>query len=174
MVRLGTILRCPVLTAISGRRVCFRTEPETAAQVLTNAGNKRVYAPHTKSLMFGQNFNYARYGAALMLIALGACADKKKDVDTDLSRDLVLAQQVPATPQFRDTAVAPTPAPAEVTPPSNVVGRATRQRVVERPAPAPEKTTIAPQPTPVAETPAPAPVPEPATVVAAIGAGTRI
>ena len=125
--------------------------------------------------MFGLNASHTRLTLALSLVALAACADKKKNaVDDELSRDLTLATQPAATPQFRDTAIAPAPSPAEVVPPKNVVPRKTPTRVAERP----ETRTVTPPPPvetkPVAEAPKPEPAPAPAKVVAAIGAGTQI
>jgi len=125
--------------------------------------------------MFGTRPHYTRLTVALSLVALAACADKKKDVDAELARDLTLASQAPATPQFRDTAIAPAPAPAQVTPPKNVVPRKTPVRVAERPAPQ-RTVTPPPEPKPTVEAPAPepTPAPAPAKVVASIGAGTQI
>ena len=111
--------------------------------------------------------------AGLGLVAIGACADRKRtaNADSDLTRDLQLAGQINAQPTFQDTALssaAPTRAPAPTKTPAPTPTRSGRQeRRMSVPAPQDVRPSI----------PAPAPLPAPTRSSAPareIGAGTGI
>jgi hypothetical protein len=98
------------------------------------------------------------------LAGLAACSDRsaKPTVDSDLSRDLQLANQVAAQPTFQDTALsstskspAPEPTPKKTTP-------AAARTAPRRPSPAQPPTDIHPQHVPDATIPRPDPAPAPA------------
>jgi hypothetical protein len=113
---------------------------------------------------------------ALALGTLVACSDRDSQAlaDSELARDLALANQMPVYPQFADSAEvsAPEPQRAQPQPPprqtktpsrTSTTPRRPAQTVVQRPRPS--------APDPVVEQPAPAPTPEPRRV-AGFGAGT--
>lgn len=97
-----------------------------------------------------------------LALATFACSDRNKSasVDSDLARDLALANQTPATPQFQDTALtASAPEPRPSAPPPRRTPTVTRSASTRRPAPQPSRvqpTRPAPEPEPV-ESPAPTP-----------------
>lgn len=100
--------------------------------------------------------------ALIVALASSACSDagKRGAVDSDLARDIALANQAPVVPQLTDTALsskeAPTPRPAPPTP----APRKAQRREQPAPAPAPRRVQprpVQPEPTPVAPAPAPAP-----------------
>jgi hypothetical protein len=95
------------------------------------------------------------------VVASLACSDRNKSasVDSDLARDLALANQAPVTPQFQDTALtesAPQPKPAA--PPPRRTPTVARTSPARRPQPQPTRVEPSrPEPQPVeAPTPAPA------------------
>lgn len=114
-------------------------------------------------------------GIALAFVTLLACSDRDAQVaDTELARDLALANQTPVYPQFADSAEVSSPEPQQIQPQppprqartttrTSTTPRRPTQTVVERPRPS--------APDPVVEQPAPAPAPEPRRV-AGFGAGT--
>jgi hypothetical protein len=115
-------------------------------------------------------------GFALVFSALVACSDRDSQAlaDSELARDLALANQTPVYPQFADSAegTAPEPRRVQPQPPPRQTKTTTRasttprrptQTVVERPRPS--------APDPVVEQPAPAPTPAPRRL-AGFGAGT--
>lgn len=113
-------------------------------------------------------------GFALVFAALVACSDRDSQAlaDSELARDLALANQTPIYPQFADSAESSAPEPQRVQPPPRQTKTTTRtstaprreaQTVVQRPRPS--------APEPVEEQPAPAPTPEPRRL-AGFGAGT--
>ncbi|HEY4219271.1 MAG TPA: YMGG-like glycine zipper-containing protein [Gemmatimonadaceae bacterium] len=118
--------------------------------------------------------------AAVAFLAAAACSDKSKSTastDSALAKDLALAGQQTAQPTFQDTAIAPAPTTATVSP-KHEAPAPVRSRVSEKPAtPAPRPVAHTPQPQP---TPAPvqqAPIPMvagPAPIPAEIGSGTSV
>lgn len=97
----------------------------------------------------------------MVVFAAAACSDRGKQAaaDSELAHDIALANQAPANPIFRDTALTTSPeAPPAVTParrPTKAAPRTSRT-----PAPRRVATEVVPsrvEPTPVAEQPAPAP-----------------
>ncbi|MEP6494647.1 MAG: YMGG-like glycine zipper-containing protein [bacterium] len=110
---------------------------------------------------------------SVLLLLAAACTDKvakKAAADSVLARDLALAGQQSAAPTFQDTAVAPAPTPAAVTPkapPAPV--RAPRAE--RRKPPTPKPVEQAPAPTPTIQ-PVAIPAPTPAPLRAEIGAGS--
>lgn len=140
----------------------------------------------------------SRLARSLRACALGAaflgaaaCSDKtantRAQADSELARDLALANAQPAQPAaFTDTSVAPTPTPASKAkqgPPATERTHTSRKPKVETPPPQPMKRVAqAPEqspPTPVQQAPqpapppaaAPAPVPSPATIGSGTGFG---
>lgn len=117
---------------------------------------------------------------SVVLLAATACADKaakaRAAADSDLARDLALANSQPAAPPtFQDTTVAPTPTPAtrvDREPPPPVRARAATQP--KRLTPRPVVQTPAPHPVPTAVVAAAAPAPgaAPTPAPASIGAGS--
>lgn len=112
---------------------------------------------------------------ALGFATLVACADRDSQAlaDSELARDLALANQTPVYPQFADSAESSAPEPQRVQPqPPRQTKVATRTTTApRRPTP-----TVVPRPRPSApdpieEQPAPAPAAEPRRV-AGFGAGT--
>lgn len=113
--------------------------------------------------------------ALITTLALAtACVDRQSgaQADSELARDLALANQTPVYPQFADSAESSGPAPRRVDPQPPPQRRATQrtgtaprvtQTVVERPRPT--------QPDPVVEEPAAAPTPAPRRAPG-FGAGT--
>jgi hypothetical protein len=114
--------------------------------------------------------------SAIALVTLVACSDRDSQAlaDSELARDLALANQTPVYPQFADSAersaqepqrIQPQPPPRQTktTTRTSTTPRRQTSTVVERPRPS------APQP--VVEQPAPAPAPAPRRV-AGFGAGT--
>ncbi len=109
----------------------------------------------------------------IALASLAACSnsDSQAAADSELARDLALANQTPAYPQFSDSAVGAAPeraadrpqTPVRTTRPS-APARRTSPVVVERPRPS--------DPSPVVEQPAPAPAPAPTRRAPGFGAGT--
>jgi hypothetical protein len=105
-------------------------------------------------------------GFALAFAALVACSDRDSQAfaDSELARDLALANQTPVYPQFADSAEVSAPEPQRVQPqpPPRQTKVSTRTASApRRPAP-----TVAERPRPsapelVVEQPAPAPAPEP-------------
>jgi len=95
-----------------------------------------------------------------LALATFACSDRNKSasVDSDLARDLALANQAPATPQFQDTALtASAPEPRPSAPPPRRTPTTTRTATTRRPQPQPTRVQpTSPAPEPV-ESPAPAP-----------------
>src|SRR5262245_40773815 len=101
----------------------------------------------------------------IAVLASAACSDAKQGtVDSDLARDIALANQTPVVPQLMDTALSTSTPPAKrPTPPTPVPRKApprdqprvtvTRHEVPRPVAPRP----VAPEPAPVAPAPAPAP-----------------
>lgn len=115
-------------------------------------------------------------GFALAFATLVACSDRASQAlaDSELARDLALANQTPVYPQFADSAEVSAPEPQRVQPQppprqtktttrTSTAPRRPSQTVVQRPRPS--------APDPVVELPAPAPAPEPRRV-AGFNAGT--
>src|SRR5437870_1430613 len=101
-----------------------------------------------------------KYLALIVAFAVAACSDKGKQAvaDSELAHDIALANQSPATPQFRDTALtaapetrsAPMPPRKTKAPaPASSTRRRITPEVVSRPRPV--------TPTPTVERAAPAP-----------------
>ena len=112
---------------------------------------------------------------ALGFATLVACSDRDSQAlaDSELARDLALANQTPVYPQFADSAESSAPEPQRVQPQppprqtkvttrTSTAPRRPTPTVVQRPRPS--------APAPVEEQPAPAPAPE--RRVAGFGAGT--
>jgi hypothetical protein len=108
---------------------------------------------------------------ALALVACGRDSQSAAD-SAELARDLALANQTPAYPQFQDTAIsmAPQPKPASRPPAPSTRPRAAASRNTP-PAPAPVRSRPV-EPTRTVEEPAPAPAPPPAPRFRGINAGT--
>lgn len=114
-------------------------------------------------------------GLALVFAALTACSDRDSQAlaDSELARDLALANQTPIYPQFADSAESSAPEPQRVQPQpppqtrtparTSTTPRRPTQTVVERPRPS--------APDPVEREPAAAPTPAPRRL-AGFGAGT--
>jgi hypothetical protein len=98
-----------------------------------------------------------------LALAVAACGrDAQSAADSvELARDLALANQTPAYPQFQDTAIssAPEPKPASRPPAPSTRPRVSTSRTT-RPAPAPARQRPV-EPTQTVEEPAPAPAPAP-------------
>ena len=106
-----------------------------------------------------------------LALATFACSDRNKTagVDSELARDLALANQTPAIPQFQDTALtAAAPEPRPVAPAPRRTPTVARTSTARRTQPTPTRVQPArpPEPEPV-ESPAPAPARRPG-----FGAGT--
>jgi hypothetical protein len=92
--------------------------------------------------------------AAIALVA--ACGDRSRQAsaDSDLANDLALANQTPAVPLLRDTALAPAPAPASTSRRAQPVSaprattRSTQPRVQTRPPVVTPVTSTTPAPSP--------------------------
>ena len=120
--------------------------------------------------------------AALLsgLVVIAGCSDRRKNAgpDSDLARDLQLANQVAAQPTFQDTALSPTPTPSRAAPtkvPTPSPTRTTPRR--ERPSPTQQPNDVRPNtPVPPTKMPSaePSPSPAPAPSRGEIGAGTSI
>lgn len=110
--------------------------------------------------------------ALTLALAVAACSDRSSQAaaDSDLARDLALANQAPATPQFQDTALAAAPEtrPANRPPTRSTKSTAPARRTAPVVAPRPRPS----DPTSVAEQPAPAPAPAPAPRTRGFAAGT--
>lgn len=109
-----------------------------------------------------------------LALALMACADRADQVDAELARDLELANQTPANPQFEDVplSAAPETRPADPKPATQPARARTSPAPQRQPTPV---TTVrrAPAPDPVVEEPRPVverPAPTPST--RGIAAGT--
>ena len=112
-------------------------------------------------------------GLALVFGAVVACSDRDSQAlaDSELARDLALANQTPVYPQFADSSESSAPEPQRVQPPprqtktarTSTAPRRQSQPVIQRPRPS--------APEPVEEQMAPAPSPEPRRL-AGFGAGT--
>ena len=116
-----------------------------------------------------------RFAAFTLVIAtLVACSDRDSQTlaDSELARDLALANQTPVYPQFADTSPMSAPEPQRIEPPPRRLPQAPTRvataprrptaTVVDRPRPS--------APDPAVEQPAPAPAPEPRR--AGFGVGT--
>lgn len=86
-----------------------------------------------------------------LALALAACADRTEKVDADLTRDLQLANQAPANPQFQDVPLGTAPAPRSA-------GTKTAQPTPTETSPAPQRRTVSASET--SRAPAPPPVRE--------------
>lgn len=106
-----------------------------------------------------------------LALALAACSDRSSKVDADLERDLQLANQTPANPQFQDVPLgtAPETRPANTTP--NLPAPARTASTHRRTTPVTETRTTRVRP-PVTPQPEPAESPAPAPSRRGIGAGT--
>lgn len=101
-----------------------------------------------------------RRSAFLLTLALAAaCSDRNRSAaaDSELARDLALANQPPAMPQFQDTALGAAPEPRAPAPRAQRNPTSTRVATTRRPQPSPTRVQpTRPAPEPV-ERPAPAP-----------------
>jgi len=92
---------------------------------------------------------FAAVPAAIAMLAIGACSDKKSDSlaqDTTLNRDIELANRdTAAQPQLTDVpaTTTPTPAPAAAAPRAAATTPRTTARPATRPAPTPTRSTTA-------------------------------
>ncbi|HJQ19872.1 MAG TPA: hypothetical protein VJ867_05935 [Gemmatimonadaceae bacterium] len=96
----------------------------------------------------------------LALLAAVACSDRKPAAaDSDLTRDLALANQPIATPQFQDTALGAAPEPRHAAPTPKRTPTTRRVATTRQPRPTPTPTRVEPsRPTPQPdEAPAPQP-----------------
>jgi len=92
---------------------------------------------------------FAAVPAAIAMLAIGACSDKKSDSlaqDTTLNRDIELANRdTAAQPQLTDVpaTTTPTPAPAAAAPRAAATTPRTTPRPATKPAPTPTRSTTA-------------------------------
>jgi hypothetical protein len=114
-----------------------------------------------------------RNWVAFIALAFAAAACKGRDSaasadSAELARDLALANQTVAYPQFKDSAIAPEPEPKPASPPPV-------RRAPQRTAPARQTQRVVverPRPTQTVETPVEQPAPAPAPRFRGINAGT--
>jgi hypothetical protein len=120
-----------------------------------------------------------RISASALIVALAlvsACSDRDSSAaaDSELARDLALANQTPVYPEFADSAESTAPEPRRVDPtPPSQPQRRTTQRTTRAPRVTPTvvERSRPSAPDPVVEQPAPAPVPAPRNAPG-FGAGT--
>lgn len=114
-------------------------------------------------------------GLALAFASLAACSgrDSQALADSELARDLALANQTPVYPQFADSAESTSPEPQRVQPqpPPRQATKTRTASAPRRPAPTVVERPRPVEPDPVVQQQAPAPAPEPRRV-AGFGAGT--
>lgn len=105
--------------------------------------------------------------ALIVAAALSACSDRNRQAaaDSELARDIALANQRPVVPELNDTALSsPAPKPRQAarpparTPTPTRVATTRRTTTTTAPAPVPRRVDPAPvEPQPTVEAPAPAP-----------------